>query len=95
MIKHDFCLALLDIQMPVMSGLELATFMRGTNKTKGIPIIFVTAGTIGSKDQMKALNTFESGTVEFLRKPLDSHTIKSKVNFLLETYKQKKLSGLL
>lgn len=87
MLEHDFCLALLDVQMPVMNGFELAEFMRGTNNTKHIPIIFVT-GT--AKDQTHIFKGYESGAVDFLRKPIDPHTVKSKVNIFLELHQQKK-----
>ena len=87
MVKHDFCLAIVDIQMPEMNGFELAEFMRGTNKTKNIPIIFVTAT---AKDEKYAFKGYESGAVDFLRKPLDPHAVKSKVNVFLELHKQKK-----
>lgn len=87
MIKHDFCLALLDVQMPGMNGFELAELMRGTNKTKHIPIIFVTAG---AKDQKYVFKGYESGAVDFLRKPIDPHAVKSKVNIFLELHQQKK-----
>src|SRR5471030_940067 len=43
MISHEFSVALIDVQMPGMSGFELAELMRGTRKTQKIPIIFVTA----------------------------------------------------
>ena len=81
MMKHDFCLALLDIQMPVMDGFELAVLMRGTNKTKNIPIIFVTAT---AKNERYDFKGYESGAVDFLRKPLDPHAVKCKVNVFLE-----------
>lgn len=86
MMKHDFCLALIDIQMPVMNGFELAEFMRSLKKTKNIPIIFVTAG---SKDENYIFKGYESGAVDFLRKPLDPHAVKSKVNVFLELHQQK------
>src|SRR5450755_4436483 len=56
MMKHDFCLALLDVQMPGMSGFELAELMRGTKKTQNIPIIFVTAT---AKDQSFLFKGYE------------------------------------
>ncbi|MFZ3230371.1 MAG: response regulator [Pseudobdellovibrio sp.] len=87
MLKHDFCLALLDVHMPGMSGFELAEFMRGAKKTKNVPIIFVTAT---SHDQSFAFKGYESGAVDFLLKPLDPYAVKSKVNVFIELYRQKK-----
>ncbi len=87
MAVHEFALALLDVQMPDMSGFELAELMRGTNKTKNVPIIFVTAT---AKEQKFSFKGYESGAVDFLLKPLDPHTVKSKVNIFIELYQQKK-----
>lgn len=87
MMKHDFSLAMLDVQMPGMDGFELAELMRGSNKTKNIPIIFVTAI---AKDQYYVFKGYESGAVDFLSKPLDPHIVNSKVNVFLELHQQKK-----
>jgi signal transduction histidine kinase len=70
LMKHDFCLAILDVKMPVMSGFELAELMRGTKRTKNIPIIFVTAT---ATEQNFSFKGYESGAVDFLLKPLDNH----------------------
>jgi signal transduction histidine kinase len=87
MISHEFALALVDVQMPDMSGFELAELMRGANKTKHVPIIFVTAT---AKDQGFSFKGYESGAVDFLQKPLDTHAVKGKVNIFIELYRQKK-----
>src|SRR5476651_184586 len=87
MVPHEFALALIDVNMPGMSGFELAELMRGTNKTKDIPIIFVTAT---AKDQSFSFKGYESGAVDFLLKPLDTHAVKSKVSIFIELYRQKK-----
>ena len=81
MMPHEFAVALIDVQMPGMSGFELAELMRGTNKTKNVPIIFVTATAIHQSFSFKG---YESGAVDFLLKPLDSHAVKSKVNIFIE-----------
>jgi len=86
MMSHEFALALIDVQMPGMSGFELAELMRGAKKTKNIPIIFVTAT---AKDQSFLFKGYESGAVDFLLKPLDTHAVKSKVNIFIELYQQK------
>ncbi len=87
MIPHEFAVALIDVQMPGMSGFELAEFMRGVKKTKNIPIIFVTAT---AQSQSFSFKGYESGAVDFLLKPLDTHAVKSKVNIFIELYRQKK-----
>ena len=88
LLIHDFALAILDVQMPEMSGFELAELMRGTDKTKSIPIIFVTAGTANSKNVFRG---YESGAVDFIYKPLDPHIVRSKVNIFFELDLQRKL----
>ena len=87
MMIHDFSLAMLDVQMPDMDGFELAELMRGFNKTKNIPIIFVTAI---AKELKYVFKGYESGAVDFLSKPLEPHIVKSKVNVFLELHQQKK-----
>jgi response regulator RpfG family c-di-GMP phosphodiesterase len=87
MMKHDFALAMLDIHMPMMNGFELAELMRGINKTKNIPIVFVSAA---DKDQKYIFKGYENATVDFLRKPLDPLSAQSKVNLYLEFHQQKK-----
>lgn len=86
MFKHEFSVALLDVQMPGMNGFELAELMRGANRTKNIPIIFVTAA---DNDEKFLFKGYESGAVDFLRKPLNSHMVRSKVNVFLQLDQQK------
>lgn len=87
MMTHEFALALIDVHMPSMSGFELAELMRGANKTKNIPIIFVTAT---ASDQSFSFKGYESGAVDFLLKPLDIFAVKSKVKIFIELYQNKK-----
>jgi len=88
MLEYDFALVLLDVQMPEMDGFEIAELMRGSEKTKCIPIIFVTAI---SKEQKHVFKGYESGAVDYLFKPLDPDILKSKVNVFIELHRQKKL----
>ncbi|MCK8663475.1 hybrid sensor histidine kinase/response regulator [Pseudomonas azerbaijanoccidens] len=87
LLQHEFAMAILDVQMPGMNGFELAEMMRGTEKTKNIPIVFVSAA---GRELNYAFKGYESGAVDFLHKPLDIHAVKSKVNVFVELFRQSK-----
>ncbi|MBK5356701.1 hybrid sensor histidine kinase/response regulator [Pseudomonas sp. TH41] len=87
LLQHEFAMAILDVQMPGMNGFELAELMRGTEKTKNIPIVFVSAA---GRELNYAFKGYESGAVDFLYKPLDIHAVKSKVNVFVDLYRQRK-----
>ncbi len=87
LLQHEFAMAILDVQMPGMNGFELAELMRGTEKTKNIPIVFVSAA---GREMNYAFKGYETGAVDFLHKPLDIHAVKSKVNVFVELYRQSK-----
>ncbi|MBX3186533.1 MAG: response regulator [Labilithrix sp.] len=81
LLVHEVALALLDVQMPDMDGFELAELMRGTERTKHVPIIFVTAG---ARDPQRVFKGYETGAVDFLFKPIDPHMLKSKADVFFE-----------
>lgn len=85
LLEHEFALAILDVQMPGMNGFELAEMMRSTEKTRHIPIVFVTAA---GKESNYAFKGYESGAVDFLYKPLDIDAVKGKVNVFVALYRQ-------
>ena len=87
LLQHEFAMAILDVQMPGMNGFELAELMRGTEKTRNIPIVFVSAA---GRELNYAFKGYESGAVDFLYKPLDIHAVKSKVNVFVDLYRQSK-----
>jgi signal transduction histidine kinase len=87
LLQHEFALAILDVQMPGMNGFELAELMRGTEKTRNIPIVFVSAA---GRELNYAFKGYESGAVDFLYKPLDLQAVKSKVNVFVDLYRQSK-----
>jgi signal transduction histidine kinase len=88
LLEHEFALAILDVQMPGMDGFALAELMRGTERTKNIPIVFVTAA---GRELNYAFKGYESGAVDFLYKPLDNHAVRSKVNVFVDLYRQRKV----
>lgn len=91
LLEHEFAMAILDVQMPGMNGFELAEMMRGTDRTKSIPIVFVSAA---GRELNYAFKGYESGAVDFLHKPLDIHAVKSKVNVFVDLYRQRKAMKL-
>lgn len=82
----DVALALLDVQMPEMSGFELAELIRGSERTRHIPLIFITAG---SREHNWQFRGYESGAVDFLYKPIDPHMLLNKANVFFELQRRK------
>ncbi len=88
MLEHDFALALLDVQMPDMDGFELAEIMRSTERTRAIPIIFLTAV---ATDEQRRFRGYEAGAVDYLLKPIDSRMLSSKVEVFFELSRQRQI----
>ncbi|EMR01805.1 sensor histidine kinase [Cesiribacter andamanensis] len=86
-LKEELALILLDVQMPVMNGYEVAQYLRSNFMTRDIPIIFVTA--IDEKTS-HIVEGFEAGGVDFLFKPLHSFITRAKVSAFVSFYRQKK-----
>jgi signal transduction histidine kinase len=86
MFETDFALVLLDVQMPIMDGFETAEIMRSSEKTRNVPIIFVTAISTERKHIFKG---YEKGAVDYLYKPLDLEILKSKIKAYIEFFKHK------
>jgi signal transduction histidine kinase len=86
LLTHDVALALLDVQMPGMDGFELAEFMRGNERARHIPIIFVTAG---AADKQRRFRGYEAGAVDFIQKPIEADILRSKANVFFDLHKQR------
>lgn len=87
LLEHgDVALALLDVQMPEMNGFELAELIRGSERTRHIPLIFMTAGT---REQNWQFRGYETGAVDFLYKPIDPHMLTSKANVFFELHRRR------
>jgi two-component system NtrC family sensor kinase len=83
LLKREFAVMLLDVQMPEMDGYEVALHARGNPASRDVPIIFVTA-THGS--EANVLRGYGSGAVDFLFKPLNPAILRSKVRVFLDLY---------
>jgi len=80
LLKNEYGLIILDVQMPHMSGFELAELIKGNRETKDIPLIFLSANA-SQKEYIKL--GYELGALDYLIKPIDETLLKLKVkNFL-------------
>jgi len=86
MFDYDFALVLLDVQMPGMDGFETAELMRGSEKTRHIPIIFVTAI---NKEKKHIFRGYDAGAVDYLFKPIEPEILQSKVSVFTDLYLQR------
>jgi signal transduction histidine kinase len=82
-LKYEYTLIILDVQMPEMDGFEVAESLAGINKTRDIPIIFLSAVNTHKKFVTKGL---ESGAVEYLTKPVDPDILILKVRNFYRLY---------
>lgn len=88
LLKQDVALALLDVQMPGMDGFELAELMRGSQRTKRVPIIFLTAG---AADRQRRFRGYEAGAVDFIYKPIEPDVLRSKSDVFFSLYRQQQM----
>ncbi len=76
LVREEFALIILDIQMPGMTGFELAQMVKQRKKTAGVPIIFLTAY---YSEAEHVLEGYGSGAVDYLHKPVNPAILRSKV----------------
>ncbi|GHC69619.1 response regulator [Nocardiopsis terrae] len=89
-LKHllgtDFAVILLDVIMPGMDGYETAAHIKQREKTKDVPIIFLTAQEV---DRHQVFRGYSSRAVDFLIKPFDPWVLRSKVEVFVELHQLK------
>ncbi|MDB5501820.1 MAG: hypothetical protein JWR89_1722 [Tardiphaga sp.] len=89
LLKYDFAVLILDVQMPGITGFELAQMIKQRKKTSEVPIIFLTA--YYNEDQ-HVVEGYDSGAVDYLLKPINPAILRSKVSVLVELFvKQRQL----
>lgn len=84
-LNHEFALAILDVQMPEMDGYELAEHLRSEEKTRHIPIVFLTA----YSDDQQMFKGYGIGAMDYIVKPYDPIVLLSKVLAFLELDRQR------
>jgi PAS domain S-box-containing protein len=85
LLVDEFAVILLDVQMPGLDGFETAELIRGRERTRAIPIIFVTAI---SKEPHHVFRGYGTGAVDYLFKPYDAVVLRSKVEVFVELYER-------
>jgi two-component system, NtrC family, sensor kinase len=83
LLRRQFAVVLLDVQMPEMDGYEVAHHARKNPSTRDVPIIFLTAA---NNSEGMVLRGYGSGAVDFLFKPLNPSILRSKVRIFLELH---------
>jgi len=85
-LKKNYSLIIMDVQMPGMDGFEVAEALAGSNRTKDIPVIFLSAI---SKEKKYIFKGYETGAVDYITKPVDPDLLILKVKTFLKLYEQK------
>ncbi|MBF0294058.1 MAG: response regulator [Magnetococcales bacterium] len=86
-LLHECALILLDVRMPGMDGYETARLLRGAERTRHTPILFITGA---AEDETALLKGYEAGGVDFLRKPVAMDLLVAKVMAFLELYRRQR-----
>jgi PAS domain S-box-containing protein len=85
LLDGEFAVIVLDIQMPGMSGIELASLIKQRRRTQHIPIIFLTAYFQEDKD---VLEGYGSGAVDYLTKPINPQILRSKISVFVDLFRK-------
>lgn len=85
-LKHDFAVILMDVQMPGMDGFETAALIKQRERSKHVPILFVTAL---NRDESNVFQGYSAGAVDYISKPFNPEILRSKVKVFVDLYLQR------
>jgi PAS domain S-box-containing protein len=88
LLRDEFALVLLDVQMPVLDGYEVAELIRGREKSRAVPIIFLTAI---HRDQRLVARAYTVGAVDYILKPIEPEILRSKVAVFIELHQKSQI----
>jgi CheY-like chemotaxis protein len=86
LLVDEVALILLDVQMPGMDGFETAARIKAREKTRDIPIVFLTAI---DAEAHEAFRGYAAGAVDYLSKPFDPWVLRAKVNVFVELHERR------
>jgi PAS domain S-box-containing protein len=85
MVRHDFAVLVLDIRMPGMTGIELATLIKQRKRSRHIPILFLTAHSVNDEDVLRG---YGAGAVDYLSKPINAEILRSKIGVFIDVFRK-------
>ena len=85
LLRRDVAVILLDVQMPGLDGFETARLIKQREKTRHVPIIFVTAI---SKEEEQVFRGYSAGAVDYVFKPFNPDVLRSKVSVFIELHEK-------
>ncbi len=83
LLRDEFALILLDARMPGMDGFETAARIKGRNRTKNVPIIFLTAV---DTDKNNTFRGYAAGAADYIAKPFDPWVLRAKVQVFVDLW---------
>jgi PAS domain S-box-containing protein len=87
LLEREFAVILLDVQMPGLNGFETARLIKARERTRNLPIIFLTAI---SKDEDYVFKGYSVGAVDYMSKPFQAEILRSKVQVFVDLYLQRR-----
>jgi CheY-like chemotaxis protein len=85
LLADDYAVILLDVQMPGMDGFETAAHIKRRERTRDIPIIFLTAI---NREPQHAFRGYSTGAVDYLAKPFDPWVLRAKVAVFVDLHRK-------
>ena len=85
LVRHDFAALVLDIRMPGMSGIELATLIKQRKRSQHVPILFLTAHSVNEDDVLRGYGV---GAVDYLSKPINAEILRSKIGVFIDLFRK-------
>src|ERR1051326_1803451 len=83
LLRHEFAAMVLDIRMPGMNGIELASLIKQRRRTHDVPILFLTAHMVDDADVLRG---YGAGAVDYLSKPVNPDILRSKIAVFIDLY---------
>jgi PAS domain S-box-containing protein len=87
LLTDEFAVILLDVQMPGLNGFETAELIKSRERTRYVPIIFLTAI---SKDEAYVFRGYSVGAVDYMSKPFQPDVLRSKVSVFVDLYRKQR-----